>query len=88
MRLSKAAVYNPHKSDMTMDEVDAPVFEVPCPKISSDIVIKDHYFDKSERRRRKQRKAKPDDIQLDGAMTGERGVRDNYKINKSKILPM
>ena len=88
MRLSKAAVYNPHKSDMTTDEVEEPVFEVPCPKISSDIVIKDHFFDKPERRCRKQRKAKPDDIQLDGAMTGERGVRENYKVIKSKILPM
>ena len=43
---------------------------------------------KPERRDRKQRKAKPDDIQLDGTMTGERGVRENYKIIKSKILPM
>ena len=56
--------------------------------IDRDIVIKDHFFDTADRRRCKPRQAKPCNIVIDGTMTGERGVRENYKVVTSRILPI
>ena len=88
MRLSKSAVYNPHKCDMNANDANVKQDTVSTTVIDRDIVIKDHFFDTSDRRRCKPRQAKPCDIVIDGTMTGERGVRENYRVVTSRILPM
>ena len=88
MRLSKRAVYNPHKCDMSANDANVKQDTVSTTVIDRDIVIKDHFFDTSDRRRCKPRQAKPCDIVIDGTMTGERGVRENYRVVTSRILPM
>ena len=51
------------------------------------VCYRDHFFDKPERRRTKQRKSKAVDVgKLDGVMAGERGVREHHRLVKSKIL--
>ena len=90
MRLSKAAVYHPHKADLTAQEAASisssyDVAATFC--IINDIIVKNHFFDTQNRARRKARKAKPWDIDLEGTMKGEKGVRENYTCVTSKILP-
>ena len=90
MRLSKAAVYHPHKADMTAQESASTShnYEVAATCcITNDILVNDHFFDTQNRARRKARKAKPSDIDLEGTMKGEKGVRENYTCVTSKILP-
>ena len=55
--------------------------------ISEDVIVADHFFDTPERGRCKPRVAKPSDVVLDGTMRGEKGVRENYKVQTSKLLP-
>ena len=89
MRLSKSAVYNPHKCDMSASDLADDTSEPPCTTvIDRNIVITDHFFDTSDRRRCKPRQAKPSDVVINGTMTGERGVRENYKVVTSRILPI
>ena len=89
MRLSKSAVYNPHKCDMNANDGADTKEDTVCTKfIDRDIVINDHFFDTADRRRCKPRQAKPCNIVIDGTMTGERGVRENYKVVTSRILPI
>ena len=91
MRLSKAAVYHPHKADMTAQESaswTSNTYDVAASScITNDIEVKNHFFDTVNRARRKARKAKPSDIDLEGTMKGEKGVRENYTCVTSKILP-
>ena len=87
MRLSQAAVYNTHKCDSTSQSSEKKSPPQCIGLIDSNIKVKNHFFDSPKRRRRKQRKSKPSDISIQGTMRGEKGVRENFRVAVSKIVP-
>ena len=99
MRKSKRQVYDEKKLDGVMEErrenqevlqLIQQTFDIHKSKITKPIYIFDHIFDDPNRLRLPQRISHPSDVpglRGRGVMIGEKAVREQFKLVKSKILP-
>ena len=91
MRTSHNPVYPVHEVDDHALHVDSPErVNKPSkiPRVITDIVIKDYFFDTKERCRTKRRKAKSNEVSKPKDIArGVHGVRQNFSPDESKILP-